>query len=215
MNSDSSTPFNVTNTTIDTAYTAPDSSMDGPTGVTVTKHPFLTVNDQFLRLNVAKKEDRASTSTKKEFLHHALIRNDMNVPDLHAPICTKKFLNECKNETVFMFGVHIIKKLPCPQPPPLHQLNRLVTDNLTKAHSVPGIVPNTDSWNRLIRHLKARPADKHWCLEVLATLHQVVPCEIFDEGYFYSKTPAKMKPVISEEDFLFYGRLPERQQILA
>ena len=70
------------------------------------------------------------TSTKKEFLHSALIRNDKNVPDLRAPVCTKKFLNEVKNDTVFMFSVKSVQKLPCPQPPPLAHLNRLVVTNL-------------------------------------------------------------------------------------
>ena len=59
----------------------------------------------------------------------------MNVPDIHAPICTKKFLLEVKAETCFMFGIQIIKKLPCPQPPPLQHLNFLVIGNLTKALS--------------------------------------------------------------------------------
>jgi len=146
---------------------------------------------------------------KKNWLHEALLRNDMNVPSLDAPICTKKFLVEVKSEECFMFGVSIIKKLPCPAPPPLHSLNKLVIDQLQKAHSVPGVVPDTKSWNRLIEHLKARKADKDWCLEILATLEPAVHCHIFERGYFYTKNDEKAKPILSREDLLFYGAMPE------
>ena len=69
-----------------------------------------------------------------------------------------------------MFGIQIIKKLPCPSPPPLHILNHMVIKNLEEALTIPGIVPDIAGWKRLIVHLKARQADKRWCLEILGTL---------------------------------------------
>ena len=126
-------------------------------------------NDQFRKMGVKKKEEQIVVP-KKAFLHAALIRNDFYVPDLNAPITTKRFLLEVRTEVTFAFGIKIIQKLPCPSPPPLHVLNNHVIKNLEKALATPGIVPDNESWKRLILHLKARQADKVWCIEILSTL---------------------------------------------
>jgi hypothetical protein len=46
-------------------------------------------------------------------------------------------------------------------------------------------------------------------------MHHAVPCEIFEEGYFYTKNKAKVKPIMSAGDLLFYGKLPEKQRLKA
>lgn len=125
-----------------TEFQSPDNDMRGP--VIVQTNPF-TIDCQFKQMSVKQKEEKIS-APKKKYLHSALIRNDVNIPDINAPITTKKFLLEVKSERCFMFGIQIIKKLPCPAPPPLHILNHLVIHNLDKALSKPGIVPDVEGW---------------------------------------------------------------------
>ena len=142
--------------------------MKGPSSVPKT-NPF-NINNMFKKISFNKAEERM-VAPKKKFLHEGLIRNDVNVPHVDSQICTKKFLIEVKHNKTFMFGIAIIRKLPCPSPPPLHILNHLVIKNLEKALTIPGVVPEVEAWERLIKHLKARSADKLWCLEILSTLN--------------------------------------------
>ena len=51
-------------------------------------------------------------------------------------------------------------------------------------------------------------------MEVLATLTIAVPCEIYEDGYFFTRNQDKVKPIISEDDLLFYGRMPEKERLL-
>jgi hypothetical protein len=74
---------------------AENNAMEGFAPVKTTVNPFSTIDDQFRKLDV-QKQPEPPTAAKKEFMHGALIRNDVNVPDINAPICTKKFLLEVK-----------------------------------------------------------------------------------------------------------------------
>ena len=154
---------------------------------------------------------------RKNLLYKALISQGLNTPAQNAPVCTKKFLLESKTGVTFIMQMAAIKKRACPNPPPMAVLNHLVVTNLKKMLLVPGKVAQKEipGWNRLIMHLQARNADKDWCIETLATLHEFVPCDIFNPGYFYSRDAQRMRPIVSPEDLLFYGNLPERERMIA
>ena len=88
----------------------------------------------FSKMELSPKADEEMktpvTITVKDLEYNALIDRGENMPELKAPICTKKFLAEVKAEICFMFAISRVRKHQIKRSPPKHVLRDMLVKKL-------------------------------------------------------------------------------------
>ena len=146
----------------------------------------------------------------KILLHEGIESNELRIPALVAPLCTKTFLTDIKNGTCLTFKMCEIKKHRAGQIPPQHILQKLLITELRKnAHLCnEQTAPKLEC---LLKHLEARKGDKSFLVDMLSRLHDISPVEIFSPNYRYSCNPDRVKPIMTKEELLFYQHLSPKK----
>lgn len=137
--------------------------------------------------------------------HEALQRNGYCVPALNQPICTLAFMQEIRQHITFTPRYQDLVIRPCPRPPTKQTLT------VALIQVIEGGLPNLAEQQRppyaqLLKHLRARSADKEYLLRVLSTLTRGEHM-FFDKAYL--PPPRQKRQILINNDDNFFSGLPQ------
>ena len=115
-----------------------------------------------------------------------------------------------------MFTMGDVAKHHIQKPPPIKMLQIRVVEQLELVATNKNIVTEATktSFLRLIEHIKARPADQNWYIEILGTLQKRGYTQPFLEpGYRYQRKKLNERPILTKDQLLFYQHLPAIDQM--
>jgi hypothetical protein len=161
--------------------------------------------------NQLSMQQAAMLVNSREDYHYACVKNGFRMPAVKSPICSIIFMKEIRAGVTWVPKLAEVKLAPCPNPPSIEDIrNELVQLIETNLNTVDQSLK--EPLRSLMNHLKCRPADKAFMLDIISTVtdrnHRY-----FAKDYLPPKkhTAIKDQLYVDNQDNFFTG-LPEAKR---
>jgi len=159
-----------------------------------------------------------SLSDAKEYIHgiedyyEACVRNKFRVPKRKSKLCTLLFLQEVRSRVCWVPMVGDIYPNSCATPPTVHAIQNELVAAIEANYDNVG-PDDISAIRRFVWHLKQRPADKDFMLDVLSTIFK-------GQHHYFAKdyrpppkrTAKTFVPMVSNHDGFFTNLPPSKRK---